>query len=47
MVPNVGERWGARENMSDIVARILLILAYVSILGGTMGWFETTHVVMR
>jgi len=33
--------------MSDIVARILLILAYASILVGTMGWFENTHVVMR
>jgi hypothetical protein len=33
--------------MSDIVARILLFFAYASILVGTMGWFENTHVVMR
>jgi hypothetical protein len=34
-------------NMNDIVARILLLFAYGSIVAGTMGWFGNAHLVVR
>jgi hypothetical protein len=37
-----GIRW-----MSVIVARILLLAAYASILGGTFGWFGHVHAAMH
>jgi hypothetical protein len=34
-------------NMNDIVARILLFLAYASVMAGTTGWFGNAHLVLR
>jgi hypothetical protein len=33
--------------MNDIVARILLFLAYASVVVGTMGWFGNAHLILR
>jgi hypothetical protein len=32
--------------MSEIVARVLLFMAYSSILASTLGWFGNAHVAM-
>jgi hypothetical protein len=39
--------WGGFGWMSDIVARIMLVAAYASILGSTFGWFGHAHMMMR
>jgi hypothetical protein len=42
MVPD-----GGLMNMNDIVARLLLLFAYGSIVAATMGWLGSAHLVMR
>jgi hypothetical protein len=42
-----GLRIDGRTNMNVIVARILLFLAYASIMVGTTGWFGNAHLVLR
>jgi hypothetical protein len=38
-----GPGCGGRVNMNDIVARVLLFLAYGSIVVATTGWFASTR----